>query len=370
MKNKLKTAIICAALSAAILAVPVSVEALVIKDSNSSAQKEEDTSYASRLKEAQDQIENEEVGSYGMTPIYASDIEDGTYEIEVDSSSPYFKITAAELTVSGDEMTADITISSLSYSEVYMGTSVEAREEEDDWIAPEELDGTSVFTVPVKALNTPIDCAAFSKKKQIWYDRQLVFEAASLPEEAVLVELPDYELIEDAIQAYEVDGMDALEEKETEEVTTEPPEAMDISQADGEYSIEVNMTGGSGRASISSPTLLIVEDGKAYAQLLWSSSYYDYLILDGTYYYNLTTDGGNSKFEIPITAMDEPVKIIGDTTAMGDPVEIEYTLTFYSDSIGAKGEIPQEAAKKVLVIGLAIILVGGVLNYFVKKKRK
>lgn len=62
--------------------------------------------------------------------------------------------------------------------------------------------------------------------------------------------------------------------------------------------------------------------------------------------------------------------IIADTTAMGEPVEIEYTLTFYSESVGSKGQIPQEAAKKVLSIAVVIIVVGGILNHFVKKKRK
>jgi hypothetical protein len=130
------------------------------------------------------------------------------------------------------------------------------------------------------------------------------------------------------------------------------------------------MTGGSGRASISSPTLLIIRDGKAYARLLWSSAHYDYMILEDTVYYNLSDDGGNSSFEIPITAMDEGIPVIADTTAMGDPVEIEYTLTFYAESIGDKGMIPQEAAKKVLLVAAVIIVLGGVLNWLLKKKRK
>lgn len=147
------------------------------------------------------------------------------------------------------------------------------------------------------------------------------------------------------------------------------PEAVSVPRPDGEYSIEVHMMGGSGKASISSPTLLIVRGGKAYARLIWSSTNYDYMILDGRYYYNLS-DGGNSTFEIPITAMDAPVSVIADTTAMGDPIEINYTLVFYEESIGSKSMIPQEAAKKVLLIAAAIIVIGGVLNYFMKKKRR
>ena len=232
------------------------------------------------------------------------------------------------------------------------------------------MDHQTVFTLPVEALDKPIDCAAYSKARKKWYDRTLVFYASSLPEDALKVELPDYEMIEAALNAFDLEGV--------EEILSAPmpaaqsaaqvvPMAVDI--PDGEYSIEVNMTGGSGRASVSSPTLMIVRGGRAYARLLWSSAYYDYMIIDTERFFNLTTDGGNSTFEIPITVMDDPMQVVADTTAMGDPLEIEYTLTFYSDSIGHKGLIPQEAAKKVLVIAAVIISAGGVLNYFVKKKR-
>ncbi len=54
---------------------------------------------------------------------------------------------------------------------------------------------------------------------------------------------------------------------------------------------------------------------------------------------------------------------------MGDPLEIEYALTFYQDTISSKGKIPQEAAKVVFLIAAAIIVAGGIINYFVKKKR-
>ena len=138
---------------------------------------------------------------------------------------------------------------------------------------------------------------------------------------------------------------------------------------DGEYSIEVNMVGGSGRASISSPTWLEVIDGKAYAKLLWSSAHYDYMIIGDKTFYNETTDGGNSTFTIPIVKMDEAFPVIADTTAMGDPVEIRYEMTFYSMTVGSRGKIPQEAAKKVLIIAVIILVVGFVLNLVIKKTR-
>ena len=195
-------------------------------------------------------------------------------------------------------------------------------------------------------------------------------DASALPEDALAFELPDYELVEKAVVDFEPDGAAALNDDAVEETGPVSLEPVSLPRSDGEYSIEVNLAGGSGRANVSSPTLLIIRGGKAYARLLWSSPYYDYMVIGETIYENLTTDGGNSTFEIPITAMDEPMEVIADTTAMGDPLEIEYTLTFYSESLGDKSQIPQEAARKVLYISLAIIVVGGVLNHFVKKKRK
>ena len=88
------------------------------------------------------------------------------------------------------------------------------------------------------------------------------------------------------------------------------------------------------------------------------------------YFYNTNEGGGPSTFEIPITALDEPINIIADTTAMGDPVEIEYVLTFYEESVGDKGAVPQESAKVVLLSAGLIIIIGGILNQIVKKRKK
>ncbi len=63
-----------------------------------------------------------------------------------------------------------------------------------------------------------------------------------------------------------------------------------------------------------------------------------HMIVDGEKYLPVNEEGMNSIFEIPILAMDEPVEVIADTTAMGTPHEVGYTLLFYADSIGSKGQ--------------------------------
>lgn len=139
---------------------------------------------------------------------------------------------------------------------------------------------------------------------------------------------------------------------------------------DGEYSIQVDLEGGSGKASVSSPTLMLVKNGRMYAELQWSSSNYDYMIVDGEKFLNESEEGRNSVFTIPITVLDDKMEVIADTLAMGAPHEINYTLTFYEDSIGSKGQLPQEAAKRVVAVALIIIVGGGILNYFVNKRNR
>ncbi len=337
-----------------------------------SAEGETEDTAAERILKAQKEIRTKKAGRYGMVPVYGRDLRDGTYDISVDSTSPFFKVRKGSITVENGEITASITIGSTSYLYVYPGTKPEAaKADRSEWISPKISDGRTTFTFRIEALDKEIDCAAFSKAREKWYDRKLVFDASSLPGEALLIKLPDYELIEKAISALEVDGAEEwLDDNKYKPAGSggEPqPVAVDI--PDGEYSIDVNLIGGSGRASVSSPTLLIVKGGKAYARLIWSSPYYDYMVIDDTMYKNLITDGGNSQFEIPITLMDDPMSVVADTTSMGDSLEIEYALTFYSDTVGEKGAIPQEAAKKVLVLAAAIIVGGGALYWFAKKKR-
>ncbi len=146
--------------------------------------------------------------------------------------------------------------------------------------------------------------------------------------------------------------------------------AADLELEDGEYAIEVTMTGGSGKASIETPTLMYVKDGKFSARIRWSSSNYDYMIVDGTKYLNMSEENQNSVFEIPILTLDEDMKVIADTLAMGTPHEVEYAFHFYSESIGSKSQLPQESAKRVLIMAAIIIVGGGILNHYVKKKRK
>ena len=102
------------------------------------------------------------------------------------------------------------------------------------------------------------------------------------------------------------------------------------------YTIAVTLEGGSGKASIQSPCTLTVADGKMTATIVWSSSHYDYMLVDGERCDVLSTENG-STFEIPVAALDTPLAVVGDTTAMSTPHEIDYALTFDASSAEVNG---------------------------------
>ncbi len=127
---------------------------------------------------------------YSMTPVYPEDFDEGTYDVDALSSSQFFKITQAKLTNEGGHINAVIRISSTSYAYVYPGTAAEAEAaDQSKWIPADESSGYGEFTLDVEALNKEMPCAAYSKKKAKWYDRDIAFIAESLPKENLHVEL-------------------------------------------------------------------------------------------------------------------------------------------------------------------------------------
>ena len=102
---------------------------------------------------------------------------------------------------------------------------------------------------------------------------------------------------------------------------------------DGNYTANVALSGGTGRASIQSPAKLRCANGQFYASLQWSSPNFDYMKVNGTRYDLISAPGANSAFEIPVAAFDTPLPVIADTIAMSEPHEVEYAITFDSASL-------------------------------------
>jgi len=101
---------------------------------------------------------------------------------------------------------------------------------------------------------------------------------------------------------------------------------------DEEFWIEIQLLGGSGKASIDSPILLSVKNEEMTATIRWSSPYYQYIKLGETLYYPVNQEG-NSEFVIPIVALDQEIPIVAQTIAMGTPHEISYTIFLDSSTI-------------------------------------
>ena len=237
---------------------------------------------------------------------------DGVYTADFDTDSSMFHANEAcngkgTLTVKDGEMTIHVSLVSKTILNLFPGLAEDAQKDGAVLLQPTTdtvtySDGLSEevygFDIPVPALDTEFDLALIGKKG-VWYDHKV---SVSNPEPQ-----------EDAGKT-----------------------AQDLGLADGSYTAEVAFSGGSGKSHIESPVTLTVKDGAVTATVVWSSSKYDYMLVDGERYDVLTTEPG-STFEIPVAAFDTDLTVIGDTTAMSTPHEIEYTLNFASATLTPAG---------------------------------
>ena len=204
----------------------------------------------------------------GMVPIEGSAIQDGVYSIAVDSSSSMFKITACELTVEGGQMTAVMHMGGKGYLKLFMGTGEEAvAANEDDCIPFEE---NAEGSIPSLSLWRPWTRGSPAPHSARARRCGMTGRWCSVP-----------------IRCQWTRSRRAL-----------TPKWESLSLADGSYTVSVQLEGGSGKASVASPAALRVENGVAYATIIWSSSNYDYMKVDGEKYDPLNAEG-NATFEIP-----------------------------------------------------------------------
>ena len=232
---------------------------------------------------------------------------DGVYTAEFSTDSSMFHVSEAcdgkgTLTVKDGVMTIHISLGSKKILNLYPGLAEDAAKDAAVLLEPttdtvtysdgmtEEVYG---FDVPVPVIGEEFDLALIGTKGK-WYDHKV---------------------------------------KVSDPVAEGAADTFDLSAVeDGSYTIELTMEGGSGRASIQSPAQLAIADGAATAILEWSSPNYDYMLVNGEKYLPVNTEG-NSVFEVPVEALDAPLTMIGDTVAMSTPHEVEYTVTFHSETL-------------------------------------
>ena len=137
--------------------------------------------------------------------------------------------------------------------------------------------------------------------------------------------------------------------------------------ADGQYTADITLSGGSGRATITSPAEITVQDGEVQAKIVWSSSNYDYMEVDGKSY-SPVNETGNSTFLINDVPLDEEVPVLAETTTMSQPHMIEYSIYVHGDTLQSTDNSP------ALAIGLscagAALLCVAAISVWVTKKRK
>ena len=245
---------------------------------------------------------SEAVSSVASSAAETAALTDGVYTAEFDTDSSMFHANEAcdgkgTLTVENGQMTFHVSLASTHIVNLYLGKASDAADHEADWLQPTTdtvtySDGTSEevygFDIPVTAVDTDFDLAILGTKGK-WYDHVVS--------------------VRNAVQ-----------------------QAGTAAPADGTYTCDVTLEGGSGRATVESPAALTVADGKMTATIVWSSPNYDYMLVDGEKYLPTNTEG-NSTFEIPVAALDTALDVTADTVAMSTPHEIEYTLTFDSASL-------------------------------------
>ena len=134
----------------------------------------------------------------------------------------------------------------------------------------------------------------------------------------------------------------------------------------GEYTVEVALTGGSGKATVQSPTKLTVEDGKMTAEIRWSSSHYDYMEVDGKEYRPVNTEG-NSLFVIDVSELDSDIPVKAETLAMSTPHMIDYTLRFDSETVRKTGD---GITTMIVTCALGAAILAGAAAAVFRKRRK
>lgn len=229
---------------------------------------------------------------------------DGVYLADFNTDSTMFHTNEVcegkgTLTVKDGKMTIHVSLASTSILNLYPGLAEDAQKDgaellqpsKDELTYPDGLKETvNGFDIPVPALDQEFDVALIGKKGK-WYDHKV-------------------------------------------SVSNPVPQGQEA-PADGEYTVEAVLSGGTGKAKLLNPTALTVSEGKITATIVWSSSNYDYMIVNGDQYLPITTEGG-STFQIPVESLGVEIPVTADTVAMGTPHEIAYTILLQADTVSPK----------------------------------
>ena len=166
-------------------------------------------------------------------------LEDGTYSAEFNTDSGMFHVNEANdgkgtLTVKDGKMTIHVSLNSKKIVNLFVGKAEDAQKDGAEILEPttdevtysdgykEEVYG---FDIPVPAIDEEFDVALIGKKNK-WYDHKV---KVTNPQKEADAEVSD-----------------------TKETDTKKMTAEDLKLEDGDYTADVKLEGGSGKATVTS----------------------------------------------------------------------------------------------------------------------
>ena len=320
-------------------------------------------------------------------------IADGTYEVSAEAGGKMIRVVGCVMQVQNGQMTASVTLSGQGYNRLYLGSVEDAPNDEAHWILPENLLAEQyTFKVPVKELDKTMDIAVHTTKSNKWDSRTLTFHSEGMKK------ISDH--AGNGNGSENGSGTLNLGSSGNGSGTFHPgsentgtsgsngsgntasgsngsngtvnvapnngkPDAVSRSEADlNKATVQVNSStglkdgvytpdsfswsGGTGKVTISC-NKVTVTGGQAYATLVFSSQHYQYVKANGNTYYPSEKGARSTTFVIPV-ALNKNNTIIGMTTAMSTPHEIQYSIFVYLAAASAGGK-EGAVGKNVTVIG-------------------
>lgn len=221
-----------------------------------------------------------------LTCLPALAAENGVYTAGIAVSDDVLGLTDAVVLVSDAGITARVTATTGDGETLYVGEaavalSVNAR-------------GEFTYTLPIAALDEPVEIE--------WFDTEGFGHTFTL-----------------TVTSEDLEPLGGAAEPAPAGEAVDP-----ATLADGSYAVaDFAFSGGSGKVTITCAGIE-VKDGAAEAEIVFSSPRYGYVKVDGVRYEGAHTEE-TSSFRVPVR-LGEDMTVVGMTTAMSQPHEIEYTL--------------------------------------------
>ncbi len=314
----------------------------------------------------------------------------GTYTGSVEhvaGTATMFKIVDCKIKVKNGKITATITLSGTGYDKLFLGTKEAALKASGSKLIPYKVNknGQYTYEVPLSGLNKDIKLAARShryyeagEKDKMWYDHTLKFTAdtgnsGNTTPTPTPTKAPSKTPTPTPTKTPSNGGSTggggtngggsntggnnnypSKTDGQTSQVDSSAGGLKDGEYGSGDFSF--SWEGGTGTHGLNiTCDKISVESGQAWAYVTFSSGKWIYLKASGNQYDPVDQGSDYTTFKIPVQ-LNANNKVVGCTTAMSKPYEIEYTLYFGMDipdssngstSVSAKSAADSGSATKV-----------------------